>query len=172
MPILDPNKKDENENGVPAGDYLIAFKTLEGKTSKAGNRYLNIRAVIVAGPAKKRSFFAMVTLTENALPYLRRMLRALGSTEPFDTDSDGQCRRAMLMRPFKVTVSRTQDGDFVNNRIERILEPTLDEKQTMDNWVAEQAEAGDFATNGGGDDGMGGYIDAPHAANSDDDIPF
>lgn len=168
--MLDPNKKDENEDGIPASDYLIAFKALTGKTSKNGNRYLNLRAVVIAGPAQKRSFFAMVTLTDNALPYLRRMLRAMGSTEMFDTDDDNQCRKAMLMRPFKVNVSRKVEGGYVNNRIEKILEPTDGEIQVMTNWIAEQAEAGDFETGSGG----GGYDeDAPHASSHpDDDLPF
>lgn len=177
MAKFDPNdKKHQKGNDVPGGEYLIAFKRLERRVSNKGNAYLNVLIQIIAGAAKKRTFFAMVSTTEKSYGFVSRLCTAMGSTDPFDLDDERECRQALLGRPFKANIDRTTEGEYTNYRIGRVLKPTEAEETIMANWVAEQAENDDFA--GGPDDrdapppGDDDYGYGGGAKGVDDDIPF
>lgn len=176
MAMFDPQKaKDESKNrGIPSGDYLLAISSFKRKTSKKGKDYLNARIIVIAGAAKKRSFFDNISLdVENsgAMFRLSMLSEQCGVEKPFDLDSDDELRANLCMRPFKARVSLKHENGYANNGIERYItgdKVTDHDRQLMEEWLVESAAESDW--NGGGS-GDGGYDDgAPPPG--DEDIPF
>lgn len=182
MAMFDPKKAREQggNKGIPAGDYLIAIKSSKLQTSKAGNDYRRCTYVVIAGAAKKRTFFDNVFWhTEGAQFRLAIMAEQVGCEESFDPTDDASFARHFHGRPFKARLSRKANGEYVDNGIDRVLtgkDVTDAERQTMQEWVVEQADAAEWS---GGDDRDvpppgDDDLDRPTAGygRADDDIPF
>lgn len=183
MAKFDPKAAKEagsgsDNDGVPAGEYLLALKSFQRKTSQKGKQYLRGRFVVIAGGAAGKGFFDSISLdTDNQGSMFRLSLLAeqCGTTEAFDLDDDGELRAALCGKPFKAKVNRKVENGYTNNGIERYLTKITDrEREIMDAWVIEEGERRSFDDDGGGSSQgstMSPYDDsAPHAA--DDDIPF
>jgi hypothetical protein len=175
------NKSSSTNEGLPANEYLIAMKRFDRKISKAGKPYLHGLFMVIAGPAKKRTFWDNMSLDQGsggAMFRLKSYCLEAGMTESdldsFEIDSDDYLREKLCMRPIKVRLRRTTDNGYVNNSIERIL--TGDavsprDRDAMEKWLVDLAAESEVtgSSNDGGYDGS--YDDAPHAADGDD-IPF
>ena len=178
MAMFDPAKaKTDNANrGIPSGEYLLAIKSFERKTSKAKKPYLHCRIVVIAGAAKKRSFFDNISLdTENSGAMFRLGILAeqCGVEQAFDLEKDADIHAALVGRPFKAKLSLKHENGYANNGIERYVtgdKVTQTERKVMEEWTIENAEQEDFDNTGGDRDGHGGDDDAPPP--DDSDIPF
>jgi hypothetical protein len=194
MATFDPKNRpaQQDNDGVPGGDYLIVLKNFARKTSAAGNPYLRARYEVIAGPAKGKQFFDSIGLdVSNSGTAFRLSMFAelVGRTEAFDLENDAELREVFCNRPFKARIKRTVQGQYVNNGIERYV-PAKDvsqrENEIMAIWSMEWDEK---HAHGGGPGGDQGSFDerAPHAADgadgyggwgsggggqADDDIPF
>jgi hypothetical protein len=178
MALFDPKKaRDENKNqGIPPNDYLIAIKSFVRKTSKKGKQYLHCRFVVVAGPAKKRSFFDNISLdleNSGAMFRLGILSEQCGVEGPFDLDDDAAIEAALVGRPFKAKVNRTTENGYVNNGIERYLTGnavTDRDRAAMDEWVTAEAEKEEWSGSGSSEPDPDYDPTAPPPG--DDDIPF
>lgn len=184
MAMFDPKKAREAANedqGVPAGDYLIAMKSFQRKESKKNKTdYLRCRFIVIAGAASKKSFFDTVSLdTSNSGSMFRLSLLAeqCGVDKPFDLGSDADIRANLVGRPFKARINRKVENGYTNNGIERYLTGdavTTRDKELMELWLLESQEEEEFNGGGGSSGGDGfdsnGLPDAPPPG--DDDIPF
>lgn len=178
MAMFDPQKaREQNKNqGIPAGDYLLAISSFTRKTSKKGKAYLNARIVVIHGAAKKRSFFDNISLdTDNsgAMFRLGMLAEQAGVEQAFDLDSDEEIRANLVGRPFKARVSRKVEGEYTNNGIERYLggdKITDGERAIMEQWLIDAAAEDEW--NGGGSGGDDPYANDGAPPPGDDDIPF
>lgn len=156
MAMIDPKKaREQNGNrGVPAGDYLVAIKSSKIQHSKNGNTYRHCLYQIIAGPAKKRTFFDNVFWhTDGAIARIGFMAEQVGCEEAFDPEDDRAFAAHFHGKPFKVRLSRKQNGDYVDNGIERILKDVTDaERQLMQEWTVEQADAAEWSGQSSPDD--------------------
>lgn len=158
--------KDQNNRGLPPGDYLLAIRSLERKTSKARKPYLQTKIEVIAGPAKGKKFRDGMSLdfgNEGASFRFALLLEQCRVATIDDTDDDNEIRRAVLNKPFKARVKRSFDGDWVNNSVERYLvgvAVTDEDRAAMDEWEA----------NHEGEAEQQEQDDVPPP--SDDDIPF
>lgn len=192
------------DNTLPAGDYIIALKGFERKKAKGtGNEYLRCRWQVCAGQLKKRTFFSNMSLNleiEGTANRWRIFMEACGVEEEIELGSyaernvdegDENIREYFLNRPFKVTLKREQNGQYVNNDIKMIhyvRSWTDDDKAAMDRWL-DELDGGESDDDSGGDqggpEGGGNYDDsgavddygAPEtkvggSVGDDDDIPF
>ena len=169
MTLFDPSKHQKAPGGgggdssdLPAGEYLLAMKWFERRTSKAGGPYLRAKYVVCYGPRSGAEFFSNVSIDVSkpgAAGRLGVYCAAVGIDKPFDLADDGALRRAFLGKPFKAKVSVRSSNGYTNHDIER-YSPTVSpaERRVMDNWVLDQQES----------EAMG---DAK-AQSDDDDIPF
>lgn len=172
MANFDPKKaREEGNQGVPPGDYLLAIRDFERKISKKDKPYLQCKIMIIAGAAMKKKFRDIISLdieNEGTAFRLALLLEACGHTGQIDLENDQALHRAILDRPFKARVNRKQEGQYTNNGIERYLvgdAVTRADAETMKEWVIAAEMENEY------DAGHGG--DAPHASQSgDDDIPF
>lgn len=191
MAKFDPKAQKEkgsgNDNsGIPAGDYLLAMKNFQRKTSKAQKPYLRAKFEAIAGPAKGKGFFDSVSLdleNQGAMFRLSLLAEQCGMTEAFDLDDDGELRKALVGKPFKARVSRKVENGYTNNGIERYVvgdKISKAEREMMDTWALEEAERRNFDGDGDqgpddvpppSDDGYGGGYTSS-GASPDDDIPF
>ena len=126
MAMFDPQKaKEQNKNrGIPAGDYLLAIKSFERKTSKRGKDYLHCRIIVIAGAAAKRSFFDNISLdqtNDGAMFRLSMLSEQCGVEQAFDLDDDRAIRDNLVGRPFKARVSLKHENGYANNGIERYI---------------------------------------------------
>lgn len=182
MPVFDPKSPPKGDPGkddsIPAGDYLLVVKSFKRATGKqSGQPYLRARIEVIDGGLKGRSFFDSITLDMTNRASIVRLSMLTEQTEAgaFNTDDDADCRRAFCNKPFKARVSRTRDGKYINNGIERYLnrEVTDRDREIMSAYVLDQAERQQF---GGDGDGGGGGMDAdglPDAPpGTDDDYGF
>jgi hypothetical protein len=176
MAMFDPKaaRNNSSNDGLPPGDYLLAIKEFDIRTSKKGKRYMHCRFVVIAGPAKKRVFFDNVSLdldNSGAMFRLGILAEQCGVESAFDLDDEKALRSAFIMRPFKAQVNRTHENGYTNNGIQRYItgdKVTDNDRRVMQEWVTEQAENAEWSGDGGGYDD-----DAPHSADRpDDDIPF
>lgn len=160
MTTFDPKAEREKnkDQGVPAGDYLIVMRGFDRKTSKkSGQDYLRARFMIIAGQAKKKTFFDSVSLdiSNSGTAFRLSMLaEGCGQTESFNLEDDAELRRIFLNKPFKVRVSRKLENGYVNNGIERYLISEKDvssrERELMDVWMMEAQEEEDMGQGDGG----------------------
>lgn len=179
MAMFDPKKaKEENANrGLPSGPYLLAVSSFDRKTSKAGKEYLNARIVVIAGPAKKRSFFDNISLDQNnkgAMFRLSMLAEQCGVEAAFDLDDDAAIRENLVGRPFKAQVSLKHENGYTNNGIERYItgdKVTEKDREAMEQWVIDAEAEGEWSGSSRSNDGPPDDDDAPHPADSDD-IPF
>lgn len=180
MAIFDPKKAKEQSNnrGIPAGEYLLAIASFKRKESKKGKDYLNARIVVIAGAAKKRSFFDNISLdTDNsgAMFRLSMLSEQCGVDAPFDLADDDDIKANLVGRPFKAKVSLKHENGYSNNGIERYItgdKVTDKDRELMEQWVIDSAAEGDWE-GGSEDSSSSSYAseDVPHASESDD-IPF
>lgn len=183
MAMFDPKKaREENKNqGIPPNAYLLAIKSFERRMSKKDKPYLHCRIVVIAGPAKKRSFFDNISLdltNSGAMFRLGILAEQCGVEAAFDLENDDAIRENLVGRPFKAQVNRKTENGYVNNGIERYItgdKITDGDRAQMEAWVTEEAEREEWDGQRDGDvpppgdedfggPGRGGGID--------DDIPF
>ena len=175
MPSFDPNAKRENTNqGIPPGDYIVAIRDFDYKESKKGKPYLACKMQVIAGAAKGKKFRDIVSLdieNEGTAFRLSLLLQECGVTSAIELDDEKAVREAIVNQPFKVRLSRKHENGYVNNGIERYLTGnavTDADRAAMEEWVVNLAAEDDW--NSGSSSG-GGRDDVPHASTTDD-IPF
>lgn len=179
MAIFDPKKArdDHKSEGVPPGPYLLAMTSFKRKESKAQKPYLGARFVIIAGPAKGKSFFDNISLdmsNSGAMFRLGILAEQCGVEAAFDLDDDEVIKQNLVGRPFKAQVSRKNENGYTNNGIERYLtgdKVSDGDRRVMEEWVTARADQDEWSGNGGGPP----EDDVPHRAMGggiDDDIPF
>lgn len=156
--MFDPKGKyGDGDKGLPAGDFLLAMVSYERRTSKAGGPMVRARYKVIAGPLKGQSFFASNSISMSSDGAKRRLASyctAVGQEDPFDPAKDSEFDEAFLGRPFKATITKEINGQYVNNDIKK-FHPELGprEQELCDQWWAEWSEKNSndsFA--GGGDD--------------------
>jgi hypothetical protein len=196
MAKFNPQKPPQGDpQGVPAGDYLLAMRSLMRKqsTKPPFADFIKCRIEVIYGPGKGRSFWTTLGIdTSNGgmMTRLAMYCEQVGLTESFDLDSDDELKAAFIGKPFKAKVSRKVQGQYTNNDVERYLnkEVTQADREIMDTWLAEEEER--RAQRGDGDPGERGaqWDNAPIDDNGmpdgpgyggyngpggiDDDIPF
>lgn len=183
--MFDPKKaraEGGKNDGLPPGEYLIAIKRFERKTSKAGKKYLHCLFHVIAGAAKKRTFFENLSLdmaNAGAMTRLSLLAEQCGVEGAFDLDEDAEIQKHLVGRPFKARISRTQSGQYTNNGIERYLmgaAVTDRDRAAMEEWVTAQADEGEWSGRGDDapppddDDFASNYSGG--GAKDKDDIPF
>jgi len=158
MTTFDPSKHQNSDfQALAAGTYVVAMTKYERKTSQKGTQYLRATFKVVHGRAKGKTFFSSVgldTSKEGTATRLGLYCRAVGVTKAFDLDNDGALEAAFLGKPFKAQVNQTQNGQYVNNDIQKyVFELTSDEAGAAEDWWADwQAKARDRSDPGGGGD--------------------
>ncbi len=175
MAMFDPQKaREENKNrGIPAGDYLLAIKKFDRRTSKKNKDYLHCQVIVIAGAGKGRSFFDNISLdttNSGAMFRLGVLAEQCGVERSFDLDSDDDIKANLCGRPFKARVSLKHENGYANNGIERYItgdKVTDRDRELMEQWLVDSAAESDW--NGGSESSDGGE-DVPPP--TDDDIPF
>ena len=56
------NSESMDFGAIPEGKYVVGITSSEEKTSKAGNRYLNLQLQVLDGPHKNRVVFDIINL--------------------------------------------------------------------------------------------------------------
>lgn len=160
MGTFDPKK--QAEEGLPSFEGIIALVWFETKTSAAGNRYMRGKYEVCAGDHAGKTFFANQSLDPSKSgARLSVWCSAVGHEEAFDLDDDKAIADVWLNKPFKATVERKVNGEYVNHDIKKMVfasKLTDADREAMRNWLLDLEE--DRALNGGDDD------------EGDDDIPF
>lgn len=105
----DPSKRGtDDDNGealTTPGTMLVAYTFLHKRdVSKNGNPFLNMKVVVIDGPHARKFFWEKVFIHSNAHGRLGAQCAAMRWSEPFDLESDAQCKRALLGRPFKAKI--------------------------------------------------------------------
>lgn len=187
---------------VPPNDYLLAMVGFSVKTGKKPPHrdYMNARFRVIHGEYDGAEFYCSVGIdvsNQNIANRLGVYCRCVGHDEEFDPADKGDLSRVFIGKPFKAKVSRRENGQYINNDVNRyILEVSDDERGIMNLFAANfrdteapnswgqtgggtQDPQGDpFAGDGerggsGGDPFGGGGGDSGGARNpADDDIPF
>lgn len=178
MAMFDPKKAKEDRpryEGIPPNEYLIALRSFDRKTSKTGNEYLHCKFAVIHGAARGKTFYDNVSLNQSnkgAMYRLSCWAEGCGVEEAFDLDSDEAIRANLVDRPFKARLNRRTENGYVNNGIERYLNDKVTDadREAMNAYVAERAEAAEWGDSGGSADGGNFSDDVPPAG--DDDIPF
>jgi hypothetical protein len=187
MAIFDPSKhqSDDNQQPLPAGPYLVALVGFERKRSdRTGGDYLRGRFKVLHGRAKGRTFYSTIGLDvrrDGAAARLGLYCKAVGVTKPFDLDDDAAVTRALVGKPFKAQISQTQNGQYVNNDVQRYLLDgmTSEEQEAAEAWWQDWSERSLARhDNGSGDWNPNDYAEATQSGGGtrvrggDDDIPF
>lgn len=171
-----PQGTGGSDDELPAGQYILAMDWFTRKTSKAGNPYLRCHFRVVAGPAKGKGFYSSMGLDTSKQGTANRWslyCDCVGVEEAFDLDDDGELAQLFKWKPFVAIINRRQEGQYVNNDIERYVLPRdlgEDTKQLMEAWLLER-EAEQEVSGGGGYGGDAGDYDESDWP-QDDDIPF
>lgn len=159
-----------DSSDLPSGEFLLALRWFERRTSKKNTPYLRCKYVVIHGPKAGAEFFANLSIdthNEGAAGRLSVFCAAVGVSEAFSLADDDALRRLFVDKPFKARVSRKVNGEYVNHDIERYLLKVSDaERKLMDGWVLDQQEAEAMGERRGSGQGSGGGDFA------DDDIPF
>lgn len=126
--IINPPKSSgrepEETKLLPAGEYLLALVWFKYENSKAGNRYLRCRFVACSGPMKGEGFFCAWSLNTSKVGCLRRWelwMESVGCDHEVDLDNAQALSEAFKGKAFKAQVRRTQNGDYENNDIDRMV---------------------------------------------------
>lgn len=157
---------------LPSGEYLLALRWFERRTSKKDKPYLRAKYEIVHGPKAGKDFFSNLSIdtgNEGAAGRLSVYCTAVGVEEAFSLADDDALKRLFVGKPFKARIARTENGQYTNYDIERyVLKVSDAERRLMDAWVLDQQEAEAMGERrGSGSGGKSGGNDFV-----DDDIPF
>jgi len=143
MAKFGPNSAPKDDL-LPAGEYLLAVVYIERKLARdSGNPYLNLKWKVVDGEYKNRHFYDMAgldTSKKGAVVFWSRLLAAVGAGE-IELDSDAEISDAILNRPIKARTKTEVSGEYKNVRIERILDMTPTERETANEWAADNIDA-------------------------------
>jgi hypothetical protein len=118
---------------IPGGDYLIALRSFERKSSKKGTDYLKCKWVVCGGKLLWKSFFSGMSCNlavDGTCLRWQLLCEACEVTDPFELGSfaegtneegDRDITRLFVGRPFAARIRRTINGQYTNNDIERFL---------------------------------------------------
>lgn len=180
MAVFNPKeapKPDTSNIGVPANDYLIVIKGFKRKQGqKSGADYIRCGFEVIDGVCKGQKFWDAVSLDLNNAGTVARLSLLFEATEAgaVELEDDKALREAICNKPFKARVSRSKQGQYVNNGIERYLNSkvTETERDTMkawrEDWEAQREINGGGGGGGASDNGLPEDGDAP--ARDDDDF--
>src|SRR5690349_19704265 len=191
--MFDPTKHKESPTfeALQPGPYLLAMTSLERKVSSKGTEYLRCRWVVVGGPRRGASFFAILSInpeSEGAMQRLKSYCVAIGyNMKPFDLKKNRDLADVFIGRPFLAQVRLEKNGQYENNDIGYWIKDAWNPDQTRaaSEWRSKFLESYDPSkydqqSQSSNDDGWG--TGQPPSGNSgggrddfdfaDDDIPF
>jgi len=110
-------KASEGDTGgdfqaLPAGRYTLKAEDAEVKSSSKGNSMIAITFKVVGGDYNNRKLWHNFTLTDKALPFLTRFLKAAGSDVFNEEDVSGEAIAQALIG--KVVSAYTEPGKTIN----------------------------------------------------------
>lgn len=184
-----------------AGDYVLAMVALTRRQGRdSGKQYLSCKWEVVAGRSKGASFWDMLGLDVTQPGTVTRwnlLFEACGVTEEFELgelgddsgrQGDADIRRLFFKRAFVGRVSKERNGDYTNNRIDRVIprrQWTQEQTDQIFEYITEQdAErdpeelAGDpgddinASTSSESYEGRETSVASADDFGDDDDIPF
>jgi len=103
------NPADHQSDAIPAGTYFAQLKSIERRTSNAGNVYLALEFTILNGQLKGRRVFDNMSLVDKALWRVSQLCAAVGHTSTFDLDVNQEIMDALGEKPFAL---RTKIEDY------------------------------------------------------------
>ena len=149
------------------GDFVVAFTRYNGRQdNKNGKTFLKMAGVVIHGEPGSvvgKRFTQRVYTTRESYERIGAMCAAMGWDEQFDLESDEDCKRVFLRRPFKAKFkTETRDGKVFASIAFFEQKLTEEESAVMSEWVANAELDPDSDAD-----------DAPDVPPpSDDDIPF
>jgi len=165
-----------------AGEYLLTLTKLSREKTNSGKPYALVRARVITGSQKGRSYMERIYLNDEALWRLAQICKAVGHTSPFELGSDKELGDAILHKPFKARIRVKQEGDKKYAEMDFIFfKVTEVEQELMDAWVAERAAHKELGGEEDYDAGAPPHSDDDYAPagpgrgasrRKDDDIPF
>lgn len=196
------NSSKYSDGNLPPGDYLLVGKYLLMRTAKtSGMDYARIVVEVLEGPAKGASFWQFQGLDMTKDGSRKRLgwwCQAAGVDYSFDPGRVEELAGALLLRPFKASVSRKKDrsnGEWQND-ISRFALPKAkgevnaqevhllaehrekfedwrtnykDDRSSADSTYYQSDGPGDDAPPPPSDDDFGG---TPRQQDFDDGLPF
>lgn len=185
MAKFDPKASNEQAGAGDLASFegliaLVWFERRETKNKK-GAYFMRGKYEVCVGPNAGKTFFANQSLDLSvAAGRLSVWCAAIGHEESFDPDSVDELKRVFLRKPFKASVERAMNGQYVNFDIKRFVvasKLTDAERKAAEGWLLDQEEKralaggtlddlGEAAGSGGGKGGSG----KPDFG--DDEIPF
>ena len=109
---------------LPAGRYTLKAEAAEVKSSAKGNSMISVTFKVVGGDYANRKLWHNFTLTEKALPFLTRFLKAAGSDIFEEEDVSGEAIAQDIVG--KVVSGYTEPGKTINGN----------PKNDLKNWSA------------------------------------
>ncbi len=119
MPLVDFSSVDKQEAIEPQKRLPAALEKFENGIAESGDAKVDLTFVCTEGPYQGRKFFKAQSLGQKSLPYLRRVLIALGYPQDqidvpdFDTD---QAFPMLIGAPCSLEITKSEwDGEMRNN---------------------------------------------------------